>query len=162
MRAERLEERTDAKVAKASTNVPKPVASDEIVAQSVPRGSIAPQFATASQHRLRGAGEARGSGPHRPEGPRRSQLRSTSTPSRSATSRHRRRASVPAAPKTTCPSDVASDQPPSLATSLNACPARAASADAAGGIDLLSCIRLSRSFVGLAQLRARSLERSND
>ena len=40
MRAERLDERTDAKVAIASTSVPAPVVIAETVAQSVASGSI--------------------------------------------------------------------------------------------------------------------------
>ena len=42
MRAERLEERTEANVAIASTSVPAPVAIAEIVAQSVASGTIFP------------------------------------------------------------------------------------------------------------------------
>ena len=44
IRAERLEERTEAKVAIASTSVPAPVARAEIVAQSVASGTISDPY----------------------------------------------------------------------------------------------------------------------
>jgi len=52
-RAERFEDRTDANVAAASPSVPAPVANEEIVAQSVARSSITPQFATGGARAAR-------------------------------------------------------------------------------------------------------------